>query len=158
MRIKGPFIHFFELNTFSVKELQRAAAVERQQMWLCTHLKSQGLFTIRNERRKYYCARLWIQSHGLDMGRMFLFVCLKQHVFVLKAPPFDRITAEGKNVRSATDVSFEGGLAKQNAVWHKNSLLCTIISWEQDFSSVYVTFNVSFLGCNLFTFLALKWW
>ena len=157
MRIKGPFIHFFELNTFSVKELQRAAAVERQQMWLCTHLKSQGLFTIRNERRKYYCARLWIQSHGLDMGRMFLFVCLKQHVFVFESAALWQNNSGGEECSKRHWREFRRGIgeAKRRLT---NSLLCTIISWEQDFSSVYVTFNVSFLGCNLFTFLALKWW
>ena len=41
---------FFELNTFSVKELQRAAAVERQQMWLCTHLKSQRAYSLSEMR------------------------------------------------------------------------------------------------------------
>ena len=46
------------------------------------------------------------------------FLSVRSSTFLfLKAPPFDRITtAEGKHVRSATDVSFEGGLAKQNAV------------------------------------------
>ena len=109
---------FFELNTFSVKELQRAAAVERQQMWLCTHLKSQRAYSLSEMREGNtivqgfdFKAMAWI------WGECF-FLSVRSSTFLfLKAPPFDRIgTAEGKNVRSATDVSFEGGLAKQNAV------------------------------------------
>ena len=75
---------------------------------------------------------------------MFLFVCLKQHVFVLKAPPFDRITAEGKMFEA-----FE-------AVCTSHQKGCVIISNDRLFNLNFnVAIDVAQVGENCLEFTRL---